>query len=242
MCTVSVIATRGGFRLACNRDELRTRPAALPPKVTHFSERLAAFPLDPAGGGTWVAASDAGLAFALLNVNGAPAAPAGRRSRGLAIPTLLGCDGLEAATSRALKLNCRDFAPFRLLMVDGRGCVVLSWDGCDRDFELLPLARPLMVTSSGLGDALVQAPRRRLFEETVVARSTPEAQDAFHRHRWPDRPHLSVNMSRSDALTVSQTVIDVAPERVCLTYREAAPGDDGLVPMVQLKRSSLVPA
>jgi len=189
-----------------------------------------------------VAASDAGLAFALLNANGTRARQAGRMSRGLVVPTLLGCDGLEAATSRALKLNCRDFAPFRLLVVDARACAVLSWDGCDRDFELLPLARPLMFTSSGLGDALVEPPRRRLFEEMVWARPTPAAQNAFHRHRWPNRPHLSVHMSRPDARTVSHTVVDVAPERVCLTYHAAAPDDHGPVERVALEIPSSVPA
>jgi hypothetical protein len=244
MCTVSVIATPGGFRLACNRDELRTRPPALPPKVARFGERLAVFPLDAAGGGTWVATSDAGIAFALLNVNvnGAAAAPAGRTSRGLVIPTLLGCDGLEAATSRALKLNCRNFSPFRLVMADARGCAAFSWDGRDRGLQLSRLARPLLFTSSGLGDALVGPPRRRLFEETVWVRPTPTAQDAFHRHRWPDRPHLSVHMSRPDARTVSHTVIDVAPERVRLAYRGAAPGDDGPVGAIELELPSPVHA
>ena len=242
MCTVSIIATPGGFRLACNRDELRTRPPALPPKVACFGERFAASPLDPAGGGTWVATSDAGLAFALLNVNGTAAAPVGRTSRGLVIPTLLGCDGLEAATSRALKLDCRDFSPFRLVMADARGCAVFSWDGRDRGLELLRLARPLLLTSSGLGDALVEAPRRRLFEETVWARPTPAAQDAFHRHRWPDRPHLSVNMRRAEARTVSHTVIAVGPERVRMTYCGAAPGNDGPIDAVELQLPSPVPA
>jgi hypothetical protein len=36
--------------------------------------------------------------------------------------------------------------------------------------ELFSLVRPVMFTSSSLGDAIVAPPRRRLFEELVLAR------------------------------------------------------------------------
>src|SRR5262249_11399645 len=68
MCTVTVVPTPGAVRLACNRDEQRTRPPALPPQVRRFGRRWAAFPVDPVGGGTWVAVNDTGLAMTVLNV------------------------------------------------------------------------------------------------------------------------------------------------------------------------------
>ena len=84
MCTVTIItvdsaaqcapdsgsAARGkGIRLACNRDELRTRPAALPPIIRTFGNRKAIMPVDPISNGTWIAVNDAGIAATLLNVN-----------------------------------------------------------------------------------------------------------------------------------------------------------------------------
>jgi len=53
-----------------------------------------------------------------------------------------------------------------------------------------------MLTSSGLGDAVVDAPRRQLFERLVLRheRPWPLAQDRFHAHRWPSRPDISVHM------------------------------------------------
>jgi hypothetical protein len=242
MCTVTIIPRPGGFRLACNRDELRTRPPALPPTVARFGDRLAALPLDPAGGGTWVAANDAGIVLALLNVNDSSPAPAGRTSRGLVIPTLLGCDSLEDATSQALKLHPEILAPFRLVMVDARGCAAVRWDGHKRDLELWPLARPLLFTSSGLGDAMVAGPRRWLFDQMFGRWESPTVQEAFHRHHWPERPHVSVNMRREAARTVSYTVVEVGPGCVHLSHEDGAPGEGGDRTVVELELPSLVPA
>jgi hypothetical protein len=83
-----------------------------------------------------------------------------------------------------------------------------------------------MFTSSGLGDALVEAPRRALFDEWFVGvklENQLERQDAFHRHQWPDRPELSVCMSRIDARTVSYTVVDLEADRATMTYYPDAP-------------------
>src|SRR5690348_7977222 len=78
VCTLTIIplgkrvrSDRGatpvsGIRLACNRDESRLRPPALPPELRQFGNRLAVLPIDPVSDGTWIAASDAGLVFVLM--------------------------------------------------------------------------------------------------------------------------------------------------------------------------------
>ena len=81
----------------------------------------------------------------------------------------------------------------------------------------------MMLTSSGLGDHLVEGPRRTLFDADPPR--TAAAQDAFHRHRWADRLPLSVAMHRDDARTVSRTVVEVTPEAVTMTYTPVR--DDG---------------
>ena len=77
-------------------------------------------------------------------------------------------------------------------------------------FESRPVGRtPLLFTSSGLGDHLVEGVRRELFEGFFAgpAEGWRAAQDGFHRHRWEEgRGHLSVNMARPDARTVSFAV------------------------------------
>jgi hypothetical protein len=76
-----------------------------------------------------------------------------------------------------------------------------------------------MFTSSSLGDELVERPRQRLFAALVESSRRPlAAQARYHRHRWPDRPHISVRMARADAATVSHTTIDVSNEHIAIEY------------------------
>jgi hypothetical protein len=233
MCTVSVIPSPGGFRLACNRDELRTRPLALPPRVARFGSRLAAMPIDPAGGGTWVAVNDAGLACALLNVNrqtpqlyvdGAACAPT-TRSRGMLILKLLGCESVDDAIEHATKTHLAEFSPFRLVLIDSNSWGEVVWDGSEQSARRGAVDRPLLFTSSGLGDDIAQLPRQRLFDDLVAREANRATQDAFHRHAWADRPELSVRMSRADARTVSFTVVEVDEGRAELRYHPGDPND-----------------
>jgi len=215
MCTVSVIGWADGFRLACNRDELRSRPIATPPVIRRFGDREAILPTDPQSGGTWIAVNEAGLCFVVLHLNPRVRLTAdelrGRLSRGTIIPLLLHCDDIEEAVALGHRLNPAGFPPFRLIVLDRHARGEFSSDGRTVVANCRPFnGAPLMFTSSGLGDALVERPRRELFDRMVRARGgDPAKQDAFHRHRWPDRPHLSVLMSRDDACTVSRTIVEV---------------------------------
>jgi hypothetical protein len=83
-----------------------------------------------------------------------------------------------------------------------------------------------MLTSCGLGDHLVQTPRRELFEAFVRSGAmTAQVQDAFQQHRWSDRPHVSVRMNRGDARTVSYTVIELGPAAARVWYHDLSPAE-----------------
>ncbi len=212
MCTVTIIPTIDGFRLATNRDESRLRPAAVPPSTRMFGERHALSPLDPKGGGTWVAVTEAGMAFTVLNGNPfpMPSMPPKDRlvSRGLIIPSIAGAPNISGAVSLTENLPLERLAPFRLVICDGRTIVEAWWAREQLSLQRRDIA-PSCWVSSGLGDHLVQA-RHPLFKEMVVdAGATPDAQDAFHVHRWADNPRISVLMEREDARTVSRTVVEV---------------------------------
>jgi hypothetical protein len=229
VCTLTIVPLPDrSVRLAFNRDERPTRPAGRPPEKRQFGTRAALMPTDPASGGTWLAVNDAGLALAVLNVTseerwrGDPL-----RSRGEIIPALLAADSPSAALAAAGRdLDYRAFAPFRLVLV-GHGVVAdVRWDGR----EPMVLSRlvggtPVLFTSSGLGDHLVEGVRRELFDDVFAgpADGWAAAQDAFHRHRWPGREHLSVNMTRDTARTVSFAAIELDPEFATLTYHPAPP-------------------
>lgn len=225
MCTVSVIPigrVPGGFRLAINRDELVNRPRAEPPAVVEtWTGRRALRPIDTQSGGTWVAANDAGLVLALLNRNvGGP--PAMRRlSRGLIIPALVGLERAAEAIERLGGMDLSEFAEFRLVAADADWVLAAVWDGAGLSVERGPLA-PVCFASSGLGDERVR-PRVELFREMVSSRgATPSVQDEFHRHRWADRPEVSVMMERPGARTVSMTVVESDGAGVEMRYYDDA--------------------
>lgn len=224
MCTLSIVPLEERvLRLVFSRDEQVSRPEALPPRVASFEGRQALLPIDPVGGGTWIAVNDAGLAFALLNLyegNAGDTEGDPQVSRGLIIPVLLGSSSIEEALVRARGIRDRGLRPYRLVMTDRRQIAVVTSRGGPRVEERHDATAPRLFTSSGLGDRLVEKPRRDLFERLVATSYDPVvAQDRFHRHRWPSMPHLSVRMNRGSARTVSLTVLRMEPGRSRMTYR-----------------------
>lgn len=231
MCTVTIVPHDDGFRVVCNRDERRTRPAALPPRLLRVGARIAAFPTDPLGGGTWVGVNDAGLVLALLN-----AAPSGvgrddgrpiarPRSRGFVVRAMLGHTSADSIVEALGGFDPGLFNPYRLVIIHATTVTVVSSDGDRVVTSQAPLAHPMLFTSSSLGDALVEPPRRDLFERMVVRASARilDAQARFHQHQWRARPEMSVQMERADALTVSRTLVDVTPRGRRLAYEPLTP-------------------
>ncbi len=242
MCTVTVVPHVAGpaprslgsaqaestpiIRLVCNRDELRTRPKALPPLRRMCGEHAAIMPIDPTSDGTWIGANDAGLLVTLLNrhrsedTSPSAARKLSMRSRGEIIPGLLSHSTLADALASAASLDPQAFQPFRLLLLCGQAISDVVNNGRSIEIgEIQTIDCPLLFTSSGLGDERVESPRRGLFEGMFAKDDDPEEiQDAFHAHIWPDRPHLSVLMSREEARTVSRTVASVTRDAITLSY------------------------
>lgn len=239
---ISGAARAIGFRLVTNRDELRTRPPAVDPKWHDFIPASpgdlpvspqavrAIYPLDPAGGGTWIGGSTTGLVLCLLNGNPIPAPHLPPKdqleSRGVIIPRLFSLAGASHSLTDVLErletFDLNRFAPFRLVAVrpsrdsgqQGFVAVEASWDRAEFIVREHPPG-PACFVSSGLGDPLVK-PRIALFNRMVRAAKSPLAelpseQDRFHRHTWADRTEISVMMLRKDARTVSITSVEVVP-------------------------------
>jgi uncharacterized protein with NRDE domain len=232
MCSVSILSsvTRHGerfVRAACNRDERRTRPTALPPVRRAFGNHCAVFPIDPVAGGTWIAVTSAGLGFTVLNRNDAQQPKREyQHSRGLIIPELLSAETLEEAVDRVFDLEAAQFVPFRLVLLsDHEYAEFLSGDQTVELRCRSDLTSPAFFTSSGLGDHFVDVPRRDVFRQFLRNGSANrQKQDALHCHCWPDRPELSICMSRSDARTVSYTTLEIRRSQVALHYHADAPG------------------
>jgi hypothetical protein len=227
VCTVTIVPLQDGFRLRCNRDERRDRAEALAPVCREVQDRSIIYPEDPAGGGTWIGVNDTGLAAALLNRTPgtrmmARAAAAGRRprSRGVIVPDLLRSATLAEALDCMAAMNPVEFDRFRLVVVQDTAAATISSDGTTLSVSRADFDRPIMLTSSSLGDAVVEGPRRQLFAELFGGSESSwlRAQRQFHHHQWTSRPEISVRMERCDARTVSQTVVDVRSTAIELRY------------------------
>ncbi len=232
MCTVSVIPKRDasgalvGLRLVSNRDEGRDRPEAIAEQWHELAGGVhAVWPTDPQGGGTWIAATDRGLALTLLNVNNHWGI-VGEASRGMVIPAVADAGSAAEALERAAGLDLRRFSPFRLVAADvqnGFAVGDLRWDGRGADLTWHE-SGPVAFASSGLGDGVVE-PRLGVFERLVLPHPTVEAQDRFHAHGWDpltdDRRAWaeSVLMSRAGARTVSVSVVEIEGQTAALSTR-----------------------
>ena len=251
MCTVSVIRPQDGWlragasdstllRVVVNRDERESRPMAWPVRIAEAGNVRAMLPVDPVGDGTWVAASDAGLVFALLNGPDSDAGlgaiePDRYLSRGRIICSLIDCADIDEVTSRLGSLDLTAFRPWRLIVADeqlllrarpGRDGLRLSTD---------PVPSRFMTSVSSLDPARAWRLRRTAFRR-IVKRPDAAAQDAFHKHRWPALPELSVRMERPDSRTVSRTTIEVTASEVRMTYA-LLPGSGEIRFSVRLPRA-----
>lgn len=210
------------LRLVCNRDELRTRAEALPPVVQTIGGRRVLMPLDPESGGTWIAVNEQGLVFALLNANPMGQTAAEGLSRGGVIPRLVGAGSMSEALACLLDTDAERYRPFRLLMLDASQLVECWVEAGRVRYRRAYLQGAVMRTSSSLGDARVEGPRRTLFRRFFRGAShAAAAQDAFHDHQWPGREDVSVRMQRADALTVSRAVVEVSAGFATMIYRAA---------------------
>lgn len=221
MCTVSIVPRDTGFRLVCNRDERLARPAADAPRLRQVGDAIVLWPRDPASGGTWIGANDGGIAMALLNRGaGRPSVkPHAALSRGTIVPQLLGSSNFTSVVAAAATLPAWRFEPFTLLALHRRALVTVANVNGRMRMATHELSAPIVFTSSSLGDHLVDGPRRALFARLIErSRSPLIGQAAFHRHRWLNRPEISVLMSRSDAATVSRTVLDVTDTAITMRY------------------------
>jgi hypothetical protein len=188
-------------------------------------------PLDPLSNGSWIGASDAGIVACLLNANpkesrepdaehpDASGMPS-QNTRGRMVPTALSADSVESA-AEAICDECDEHTlPFTLLVLNLSALAVVRWDG---QISVVEYSREIpkhyMLTSSGMGDHVVESPRRRLYEQMFAKSDEIEhAQDNFHSYRWEESGHTSVLMSRPRARTVSQTVVTATPSQTLFKH------------------------
>lgn len=135
MCTVSWLLANDGYQVFFNRDEQKGRALAYTPKYFNDVGVKYLMPVDPVGGGSWIAMNQAGLSICLLNYYQPPPSRKKLISRGLLIKSLVSNTSLIKIRSALKKLSLQHYAAFTLLVFPSHltaqtGKVyAVRWDG-----------------------------------------------------------------------------------------------------------------
>ncbi|GIC75472.1 NRDE family protein [Moritella sp. F3] len=156
MCTVSWLLANDGYQVFFNRDEQKGRALAHAPK--YFNDRGVKYlmPVDPVGGGSWIAMNQAGLSICLLNYY--QQKPPGKEliSRGLLVKSLVSNTSLTKIRSALNKLPLQRYAAFTLLVFPSHlttktgDVYAVRWDGCN--LSTVTAISPMVSSSVALAE------------------------------------------------------------------------------------------
>ena len=234
MCTVSWILRPDGYDVFFNRDELRSRRPAEPPRTDERDGVRVLAPRDGDHGGTWLAVNAHGVTVGMVNgypPDCPPAPQPGKRSRGLLLLDLATSATTAAVRARLAEISLADYAAFTLVAF-GRGEPVIAalWDRVRLTWRPAPVTMPLC--SSSHRTAEVEASRRAVFARCPPAAGSPETWlPAYHAGHVPERGAFSVCMHRDDAQTVSYSHVVVDAARATFAYQPGPPCE-GRAPIV----------
>jgi len=256
MCTATWLFDDDGYELFFNRDELRTRPPAHPPRLAEAAGVRYLAPEDGEAGGSWIAVNEHGFSVCLLNlyharISTAQARPDGSpfTSRGRLVLDLASCGSIRDFLRTLGTMDLSAWRPFTLLALAsspergterGRGkneqgdeerAHLVEWDGVH--FADLGPDPPLPLISSGYDFAGAARHRRAVFAAFLAEDGSPGSPPGrqtlarYHRGHQPERGPYSVCMHRDDARTVSFTRVRVRPDSISMSY---APGPPCVTP------------
>jgi hypothetical protein len=224
MCTLSFLPKDAGYIVAMNRDESVSRQPALPPDLRKYGRSKAIYPVDVEGG-TWIAVSEAGTTWALLNRNAT--VPTNKlRSRGEIIVKALESSNESRAIEELDPRILAEVLPFRLIMLSAESQQVTEWvwDG----ENITRLSHPWRANhwfSSGISDQSASETRGRIFAQSSSHSDwgTVEWLRRMHRSHEPDPGAFSICVHRPDARSISYAEIVVAQDTITFSYSDGPP-------------------
>ena len=208
-----------------NRDEKITRGHACSPAVNRNGTRRVVYPTDVEGG-TWIAASDSGIAFALLNWNDAHRLHPQTNTRGNVIPAVITAASSQNADATLKHLDLAGILPFRLVGVFPAEKRIVEWRWNQNLLQHEAFAwYQRQWCSSSLSDA--KATKRRGFS---FARALGEADKGtitwlrrLHASHDDEERPLSTCVHRSDVKTLSYTEFSCTADAVHCDHLAGSP-------------------
>jgi hypothetical protein len=242
VCTVTWIQQPDRYSLFCNRDELRSRQAALPPAQQQTDGVRFLAPTDGDAGGTWIAVNEHGLSLCLLNDYSSkpPMRDDDFTSRGLLVRDLIRATHLHNLEKMWALVDPRDYRPFKLLaLFPGEEARLLTWSG--REAQVAPDPVAPLCSSSFDEKGATRVRRDQLRDLGASTDLDPHKRRLrFHQSHLPERGPYSVCMHRPDAVTVSFTLVEVDAAGVSMAYAHGAPCSASLEHLSTLDRKSVV--
>ncbi|QUM75641.1 NRDE family protein [Moritella sp. 24] len=135
MCTVSWLLANDGYQVFFNRDEQKGRALAHSPKYFNDLGIKYLMPVDPVGGGSWIAMNQSGLSICLLNYYQEKPPEKDLISRGLLVKSLVSHTSLTKIRYALNKLPLQRYAAFTLLVFPSHltaqtgDVYAVRWDG-----------------------------------------------------------------------------------------------------------------
>jgi hypothetical protein len=239
MCTLSFAPKSAGYIVAMNRDESVSRQRARAPEVRDCGNLKAIYPLDVEGG-TWIAVTETGTTWAVLNRNAT--VPINKmRSRGEIILRAIQASDKSRALEDLEPRILDEVLPFRLIMLSAELQQVKdwSWDGK----KVVSRSHPWRANnwfSSGKSDQLALEIRGRTFSEasTDPDYGSIEWLRRMHRSHEPEPGAFSVCVHRPDAQSISYTEIAVAQDIISVRYSDGPPCEANSSVQVELPRAT----
>lgn len=227
MCTLTIAPTRDGFLAGMNRDELRSRPLALPPQAFQRDAVQAIYPHE-SGGGTWIACNSRGNLLALLNWSFADSKAMGLKlkTRGSVIPELIYENGSRSVGARLAALDLVGMHAFRLVGAFNAEKTLCEWrwNGHHMAKTDYPWELHHWFSSSLSDSAAAEFRGRTCAAAASTAKSvTREWISALHRSHDPGPGPFSICVHRPDATTISYTEVQCGQQAASMGYLAGSP-------------------
>ncbi|MDQ8189410.1 NRDE family protein [Roseibacillus persicicus] len=212
MCTLTWRDERNALEVFFNRDELKTRTRAEPPRC-HLSEKGTRYlsPIDPDAGGTWMLANGHGIVICLLNRWNEESTLHYQKSRGSVVTELADCPTL-VDLAQILPNNSQGAKPFDLIAFANGQVRGFSWKGK----ELTAFEPRMPLTSSSYQFEEVKTAREQAFAH---AKRLEDFQSSKH----GSSSAYTVRMNRPDAQTWSRSHLTITAAEISWDYWEEFP-------------------
>lgn len=135
MCTVSWFLAKDGYQVFFNRDEQKGRALAHKPRYFNDLGVKYLMPVDPVGGGSWIAMNQAGLSVCLLNYYQQKDPGSDLISRGLLVKSLVSYTSITQIRAVLSEMSLKRYAAFTLMVfpanlsLQGGAVSAFRWDG-----------------------------------------------------------------------------------------------------------------